>query len=388
MAPYIVCFLLTCTTTFISSYYKKRGRRVEFWFFSLIAILLPCILAALRANTVGTDMLIYGERLFKTSQNHSFFDFVIDRDKEWLYYFLVYISSHVFKNIQFQYFFIELLSFAPIYLTLMRDKESNRYAWLGLWIYFFWLFPYSLNLMRQSIAISIIFWAFKFVEQKCLIKYIICVLLASMFHVTALIGIIIYPLYFIVTYSKENIDNRYNLSDNKNVRFWKIAKKFGRYIPWLVAIAAVVLLFQYAQLVTFLNNFDSESFGTYYEHMTHKTGLPIIRNYVLIALPIFVLYVLNRKYYENSDKQLRACFTFSLISIILYQAAMISSQTYRISLYMHIFWPLFIIKYISKTKPAKTRLLYICLVMVLSVLFWYIFFVKSGWCEIIPYVMR
>lgn len=388
MAPYIVCFLLTCTTTFISSYYKKHGRRVEFWFFSLIAILLPCILAALRANTVGTDMLIYGERLFKTSQNHSFFDFVIDRDKEWLYYFLVYISSHVFKNIQFQYFFIELLSFAPIYLTLMRDKESNRYAWLGLWIYFFWLFPYSLNLMRQSIAISIIFWAFKFVEQKCLIKYIICVLLASMFHVTALIGIIIYPLYFIVTYSKENIDNRYNLSDNKNVRFWKIAKKFGRYIPWIVAIVAVVLLFQYAQLVTFLNNFDSESFGTYYEHMTHKTGLPIITNYVLIALPIFVLYILNRKYYENSDKQLRACFTFSLISIILYQAAMISSQTYRISLYMHIFWPLFIIKYISKTKPAKTRLLYICLVMVLSVLFWYIFFVKSGWCEIIPYVMR
>lgn len=388
MAPYIVCFVLTCTTTFISSYYKKHGRRVEFCFFSLISILLPCLLAALRANTVGTDMLIYGESLFNNSLKTSFYEFVINRDNEWLYYFLVYISSHVFEDIRFQYFFIELLTFAPIYLTLMRDKESNRYAWLGLWVYFFWLFPYSLNLMRQSIAISIIFWAFKYVEHKCLKKYVICVLIASMFHVTALIGIIIYPLYYIVTYSKKNIDNRYSLSDNKNVRFWRIAKKYGRYIPWLVAALAVVLLFQYSQLVSILNYFDSESFGTYYENMSHKTSLPIIRNYVLIALPIFALYLLNRKYYENSDKQLRACFTFSLISVILYQAAMISSQTYRISLYLHIFWPLFIAKYIAKTKSAKTRFLYICLVMILSVLFWYIFFVKSGWCEIIPYVMR
>ena len=172
MAPYIVSFVLTCTTTFISSYYKKHGHRVEFCFFSLISILLPCLLAALRANTVGTDMLIYGERLFNTSLKTSFYDFVINRDKERLYYFLVYISSHVFEDIRFQYFFIELLTFAPIYLTLMRDKESNRYAWLGLWVYFFWLFPYSLNLMRQSIAISIIFWAFKYVEHKCLKKYV------------------------------------------------------------------------------------------------------------------------------------------------------------------------------------------------------------------------
>lgn len=112
--------------------------------------------------------------------------------------------------------------------------------------------------------------------------------------------------------------------------------------------------------------------------MSHKTSLPIIRNYVLIALPIFALYLLNRKYYENSDKQLRACFTFSLISVILYQAAMISSQTYRISLYLHIFWPLFIAKYIAKTKSAKTRFLYICLVMILSVLFWYIFLWNQG----------
>lgn len=388
MTPYIVCFALTCTTTFISSYYKKHGRRVEFCFFSLISILLPCLLAALRANTVGTDMLIYGERLFNTSLKTSFYDFVINRDKEWLYYFLVYISSHVFGDIRFQYFFIELLTFAPIYLTLMRDKESNRYAWLGLWVYFFWLFPYSLNLMRQSIAISIIFWAFKYVERKSLKKYIICVLIASMFHFTALIGIIIYPLYYIMTYSKENIDNRYRLSDNKNVRFWRIAKKYGRYIPWLVAALAVVLLFKYSQLVSILNDFDSESFGTYFENMSHKTGLPIIRDYVLIALPIFALYLLNLKYYENSDKQLRACFTFSLISVILYQAAMISSQTYRISLYLHIFWPLFIAKYIAKTKSAKTRFLYICIIMVLSVMFWNKFFVKSGWCEIIPYVMR
>lgn len=388
MTPYIVCFALTCTTTFISSYYKKHGRRVEFCFFSLISILLPCLLAALRANTVGTDMLIYGERLFNTSLKTSFYDFVINRDKEWLYYFLVYISSHVFGDIRFQYFFIELLTFAPIYLTLMRDKESNRYAWLGLWVYFFWLFPYSLNLMRQSIAISIIFWAFKYVEHKSLKKYIICVLIASMFHFTALIGIIIYPLYYIMTYSKENIDNRYRLSDNKNVRFWRIAKKYGRYIPWLVAALAVVLLFKYSQLVSILNDFDSESFGTYFENMSHKTGLPIIRDYVLIALPIFALYLLNLKYYENSDKQLRACFTFSLISVILYQAATISSQTYRISLYLHIFWPLFIAKYIAKTKSAKTRFLYICIIMVLSVMFWNKFFVKSGWCEIIPYVMR
>ena len=54
---YIVCFLISCSFFWLSEKSKSRFVRNGL---AIIAILIPCILAGLRADTIGTDVAVYG----------------------------------------------------------------------------------------------------------------------------------------------------------------------------------------------------------------------------------------------------------------------------------------------------------------------------------------
>lgn len=84
-----------------------------------------------------------------------------------------------------------ILTYFFVYITI-KDWKYRGYALL-IYVCFLWL-P-STDIIRQSLAISIILYAYKYVIQKKFIKYLIFVLLAIMFHTSALIGIAIYLIY-------------------------------------------------------------------------------------------------------------------------------------------------------------------------------------------------
>jgi len=69
-------------------------------------------------------------------------------------------------------------------------KKKDYEIWL-----FFYSFPlfyfHSLNTIRQWVAISIIFFSYKYIENKKILKFLLCVLIAGLFHKTAfLLGIL------------------------------------------------------------------------------------------------------------------------------------------------------------------------------------------------------
>jgi len=53
----------------------------------------------------------------------------------------------------------------------------------------------SMNTIRQYMAISVILLGFKFVKNKKIIPYLITILIAYLFHSSALVGLLIYPIY-------------------------------------------------------------------------------------------------------------------------------------------------------------------------------------------------
>ena len=55
---YIVFFLISCFLIWLSE--KSPSRNIG-KFLAFIAILLPCILAGMRADTIGTDVRVYVE---------------------------------------------------------------------------------------------------------------------------------------------------------------------------------------------------------------------------------------------------------------------------------------------------------------------------------------
>lgn len=382
MWPYVLCFSLSCYFTKIAS--KYRNKRLEYTFFSILALLFPCILAAVRDASIGTDVGVYGNITFYRSLQMDFTDYIASRGGEYLYLVIVYLCSHSFGTLQFQYFVFQAMTIVPIYCTLQR-KKNNRYAWVGMLVYYLMLFPYSLNLMRQCIAIALLFWGFKYIQERKLFKYVALVIIATMFHTTALVALVVYPIYILMSTSNEEIKNWSWYKKHSNSIIVKIGNKYGKIMSWLIILLSIVLLTQFSKLITLLYQYSSEDYSHFYNQIINSSRLPIIREYVILVIPIFTMYFINRNYFERNDREIRALFTLSAMGVILYQAAKISAETYRMSLYFCIFLPLFVMRMLSYKKDARNRMVWITIIVLCLSMFWYKFFVIEKWCQIYPY---
>lgn len=103
--------------------------------------------------------------------------------------FLYYICDEPFF-FQFIWTFIDV-----ILLYVILKRETGKYFLLA----FAFLIPFfegvQMNLFRNIKAILIFFWAIKYIREKQMIKYLLAILLAMTFHLTAVLYI---PFYFFV----------------------------------------------------------------------------------------------------------------------------------------------------------------------------------------------
>lgn len=383
MWPYAVCFTVSCYFTKVATKYKNHDRKVEYVFFSVLAVILPCLLAAFRDSTVGTDVNVYGDITFYRSFQMDFNDYIISRNGEYLYLLVVYICSHIVRTTNFQYFILQALTIIPFYCTLQRSKE-NEYAWFGMIVYYLMLFPYSLNLMRQCIAIAIIFWGFKYVQERKLLKYLLVILIATMFHTTGVVGVLIYPIYILVTTNTDSLEESSWYNKHSNSFIVSIARKYGGFISCAIILVTIYVLTRFSKIISYLYMHNAEDYSHFYNQL-NASNLSYIREYVILVLPIFVMYLFARRYYNSVDNDVLPTFTFSIMAIILYQAATISAETYRVSLYFHIFLPLFVMKLFYYKTKTKNRWLWMFIIFICLVLFWNHFFIGEEWCQIYPY---
>lgn len=88
-----------------------------------------------------------------------------------------------------------LLSFSIIsILKIGVKKASNSYIFVFVIIVKYMLIASLEPTIRQFLAISIIVLSYKYIEEKKMIKYLLCILIAMQFHSSAIIGVIIYFL--------------------------------------------------------------------------------------------------------------------------------------------------------------------------------------------------
>lgn len=88
-----------------------------------------------------------------------------------------------------------LTSLIGCYFIFKAIFQQSKIPAMSIFIYVTSTFYFiSMNLVRQSITISIFFYSIKFIKEKKLKSYLITILIASTIHLTALIFI---PIYFI-----------------------------------------------------------------------------------------------------------------------------------------------------------------------------------------------
>ena len=370
MIPYLMCFVVSTWFTWLASRNKKQ--KILFLLFSVCAIMIPCILAGARDSSVGTDVLVYGNASFYKSERMGFVDYMISQGKEYLFATVTYVCSHVFDDIFYYYFILQALVFVPIYTTLQRDRYSN-YAWVGVLCYYFIFFPYTLNLMRQSIAFALIFWGYGLAKERKIIKFTLLVGIASMFHVTALFSILIYPIVATIEYKQkdEDFDIRNNIAKSK------------KWMAFFLLLAGFILL-NMRSLVMLMYNYDQDDYGYFYKTLT-RGGNYHIYLYCILTSIFLLFYWINRNRYNRIDGEAITLFVLSAIGEILYLSAQVSTQVYRISLYFHIFLIVLIMHTLGGFWNTVNKRIFKVIVIVLGFIIWYIFYVNYNWNSTFPY---
>jgi len=88
---------------------------------------------------------------------------------------------------------IIILLFIFLYI---KDRSVNYSQSLFIFV-FCTFFNFSLNGMRQSIATAIFLYSTKYISEKKIIRYYLCIAVAILFHTSAIVYLFFYPLAYL-----------------------------------------------------------------------------------------------------------------------------------------------------------------------------------------------
>ena len=169
--------------------YKRNSNKINS--INILGITILVLLAAFRYN-VGTDFQQYS-RNFYNYYRMSWVNILFDRDDGWGLAALIKLLYGIGGD-RLSFGICAFLTVFPMYIYL-----RNEYRTLNLGISLFWYlttaFVQSFNLVSQYISISILFIGFKYIYRNQFKKYLAVVLVAFLFHKSALIAIVIYFLW-------------------------------------------------------------------------------------------------------------------------------------------------------------------------------------------------
>lgn len=200
MAIYIVLLLMLTWFTFMenSSFDVLIQRKTKLYTARVyIASVLLIALSALRFE-VGTDYHNY--RLLYSKAN-SLQSNQIQRLEPGFRYINLFLRE-ITENEKYL-FAITSVIIVGLILIGIRNNSNHFFFSCNLFVCMFFYFQ-SMNIIRQYFAVAIVFFATKYLIKMNFLKYLLLILLASLFHTTALIMI---PFYFILTisYSKRTL---------------------------------------------------------------------------------------------------------------------------------------------------------------------------------------
>lgn len=196
MKAYILSILLTSLCILLAQKFKTDKSKFLSIIFLIIGLFICCYIAGVRSINTGTDIKVYVIRLFNESVNSSFWSFIKNSNTDFLFGTLVYTGA-ISNNINFVLFLIELSVALPIFIYAYLDNDGNNMFFI-ITIFLLTMYVVSLNLMRQSIAISLDILSFYFISTNKVKTGLILFLSSLLFHKTAFIFPFVYILYVIV----------------------------------------------------------------------------------------------------------------------------------------------------------------------------------------------
>lgn len=323
-----------------------------------LTLAIPTLLSAFRFQ-VGTDYSNY-DFLFNYLREHTW-KHILVTDIKWEIGFKILVKwLATIGNNQFIFGTLSLLTLC-FFIYSLKYYESCDIQ-ISYFIYLFFYFWGALNIVRQSLALAIIFYAYHFIFENKKFKFYLYVFLATTIHTSA---IIILPIYYIWNHKK-----------NKT-----IAPKLRRLILCFFVIGTCIwrtLLqifiesgWKFAKKFTYL--------------LSNNNGL---NRDIFVKIIILLVFIIFEKKYRKNNKQNELfiyLFVFNcIISFTGYQITFFK----RIALYFEMPFLILIGRFPFFFSKGGSRLLVKCLIIFVGCMYFILGAFVLGHAEIIPYQWR
>lgn len=363
----------------LSTYIADRVvNKLQFSILSIIIVLIPSAFAALRATSVGTDVMVYAYPTYMSSLSYrNLIDFISSSQTEIGYTILVYLVSHVFGNFQILLFFTALLQIAPVYkcCTLLKKELGGITYPMIVYICIFYIAGF--NVMRQSISCAWLLLAYVYTQKKQYIKAFSMMAIAFLFHSTSVIGVV-----FIV------LSSVFDCIQDKRKKL---------FLCLMIFLSFVFVLRYWNTILHFLGNIGFLSYDKIIGYSNLMGGnvsgssLYLIEKAQIIECMFRIAFLLLIILYQRrlDSKMFVTCIPSLCVGLMVYFYFFFAyhiSYGYRVSMYAE-YYLILLLPNISKntisaptyTETAQLKISFVTLISGVSVLlYWLVLYVILG----------
>ncbi len=331
--------LISFLTLSIKSKYNRNKLII-----SLSSILI-ILIQGFRRITVGVDLVGYIPAL-SLSRSMNFFagDKLFNYELGYSLYSQFFAKLNVTEQIYL--FVVASTIIIPIAYIWIRNSKIPE---LSVIIYItLGFFTFSFSGLRQAIAISVVFFSFKYIQEKKLVKFLICIVLAMSFHTSAIVFILAYPLYYLKLNS---------------IHFCFIIPTF--IVAFLLKTKLFLLLY------------------SLYRGAEGQTQVTNAYTMLFIMTIILILsYIFSSK--DKEELNINAYKNYMLVAIFLQIFASQSNTIMRAGYYYYIFITLLIPEVISNQRDSKIKILAVG-ILIVALLYFFQSTTGNGYLNVSPY---
>lgn len=348
---YLSSFAFSIVLITIGTNEMKRG----FSPLVIIALCIPILLATFRYG-VGTDFFNY-MRSVNSVGEISLKEYVESNLIFELGHFLVRKIAFTFDNYSLLLSIYSTMTIMIIYLAIKQHRNKVSIG-VSLFLFLCIYYPFSLNIMPQFVAVSIIALSFKYVFKRNLIKFSVMVLAASLFHTTALIAL---PVYFLWDKKSEDMTSR-----------WKV---------FVSIILSLIIAFNYQGLLESMSSIDLfDQYGMY--AIENQRGQ---NRDIFLKLLLFGAVFLLRKPLIKHDKRNKLYILLILFNLILAITGFSSPWVKRAGLYFEVVQIFLLPSLIQLFFSRKDRMVVGLVVIVYAISYFTLVYYILGQSSVIPY---
>lgn len=306
MAFYLLTYFFSIIFAVIYDIAPSRYLKKIFFTLCLLVLCFPFLI---RAPSIGMDTMTYLDIFRDISLSDNLIGYSLITNME-IGFVLVVRTIQIFTtNYSIIFFLLSFLIFIPYFYSIKKFKFSLTIMVICL-LSFTNFYLMSFNILRQSLALSIVVLASIFLVQHKKNNYYLCSVLAFLFHYSAIIS-----FSFILIYKYRNIISKY----------W-----------YLMVLSSATLSLFFLNLIA--NNYERYSNYVEKDTVAEKSGvlLFLMLNGILV-ISIFAKKFIDKKYVDFYS------FLISLYSIyiglsLFYQFTSITNQgVNRMTFYF--LWP-------------------------------------------------